>query len=196
MQIVVLVYWCGFSVQLVIVCFILFKVFDMFKVVLFSDLCIKVDVIIICEYFVKQFEGLIKLICIVGFIVGIIMVIGVVFGVFNIMFVVVVVCVWEIVMLCVIGFCGVLVVVLVLLEMMLLVLFGGLFGGFVIWLIFNGYIVFMLGLNFSQVVFQFKVLLQLLWIGIKWVMVIGFIGGLFFVVCVVCLLVIIVLCEF
>ncbi|MEO7072379.1 MAG: ABC transporter permease, partial [Rhodanobacter sp.] len=45
--------------------------------------------------------------------------------------------------------------------------------------IFNGYTASTLGSNFTQVVFQFKVSPALLWLGIKWAMAIGFIGGLF-----------------
>jgi putative ABC transport system permease protein len=36
-----------------------------------------------------------------------------------------------------------------------------------------------LGSNFSQVVFAFEVSPALLWTGLKWALVIGFVGGLF-----------------
>lgn len=85
----------------------------------------------------------------------------------------------EIATLRAIGFRGVPVVVSILLETMLLALLGGVVGGAITWLIFNGYTASTLGSNFSQVVFQFKVSPQLLWAGIKWAMAIGFVGGVF-----------------
>lgn len=190
----VIIYQCSVW-QLISVCIEGKVGFDQFKVVVVVDLCLKLDVEIICVYYSKQGGGLIKLIDIFGKVIGMIMVVGVVFGVFNIMYVVVVMCVCEIVIMCVIGFRGLLVVMVVMLEMMLLVLFGGLFGCVVVWLLFNGYSVFIIGSNFSVVVFKFYVLLELLWIGLKWVLGIGLVGGLFLVLCVVCLLIIMVLCE-
>jgi putative ABC transport system permease protein len=78
-----------------------------------------------------------------------------------------------------IGFRGLPVVVAVMMETMLLALIGGLVGGAIAWLVFNGYSVSTLGNNFSQVMFQFKVSPELLWNGIKWALGIGLIGGLF-----------------
>jgi putative ABC transport system permease protein len=138
-----------------------------------------VDVSTTREYFSKQSEGLTKVIRIVGITVGSIMAIGAIFGALNTMFAAVAARAREIATLRAIGFRGVPVVVSILLETMLLALLGGLLGGFVTWLIFNGYTASTLGSNFSQVVFQFKVSPQLLWTGIKWAMAIGFIGGLF-----------------
>jgi hypothetical protein len=66
------------------------------------------------------------------------------------------------------GFRGLPVVVAVMLETMLLALVGGLLGGAIAWLVFNGYTVSTLSSNFSQVMFQFKVSPELLWNGIKW----------------------------
>lgn len=193
-EILVVIYQCSVW-QLISVCIEGKVGFEQFKVVVVGDFCFKFDVEIICVYYVKQGGGFSMLISVFGIVIGVIMVIGVVFGVFNIMYVVVVIWVCEIVMMCVIGFCGLLVVIVVMLEIMLFVFFGGLLGGVVVWVIFNGYSVFIIGSNFSQVVFQFKVLLELLWSGLKWVFGIGLVGGLFLVLCVVCLLIIIVLCD-
>ena len=66
-----------------------------------------------------------------------------------------------------------------MLETMLLALAGGLLGGAIAWLIFNGYSVATLGSNFSQVMFQFRVSPELLWNGLKWALGIGLVGGLF-----------------
>jgi putative ABC transport system permease protein len=179
MQTVASAYRRGSSAQSVTVRLTSPKAFDTFKAALLSDPRIKVDVTTTREYFAKQSEGLTKLIRIVGLTVGIIMAIGAVFGALNTMFAAVASRAREIATLRAIGFRGVPVVVSVLLETMLLALLGGLLGGFVTWLIFNGYTASTLGSNFSQVVFQFKVSPQLLWTGIKWAMAIGFIGGLF-----------------
>jgi putative ABC transport system permease protein len=62
---------------------------------------------------------------------------------------------------------------------MLLALIGGLLGGAIAWLVFNGYTVATLSSNFSQVMFQFRVSPELLWNGIKWALGIGLVGGLF-----------------
>jgi len=59
------------------------------------------------------------------------------------------------------------------------VVVGGLLGGLIAWVVFNGYSVATLGSNFSQVVFQFKVTPELLWSGLKWALGIGLVGGLF-----------------
>ena len=78
-----------------------------------------------------------------------------------------------------IGFRGLPVVVAVILETMLLALLGGLIGGAIAWIVFNGYTAATLGSNFSQVMFQFKVSPELLWNGLKWALGIGLVGGLF-----------------
>ncbi len=153
--------------------------FDTFKAALVSDPRIKVDVSTTREYFTKQSEGLTKVIRVVGLTVGIIMAIGAIFGALNTMFAAVAARAREIATLRAIGFRGVPVVVSILLETMLLALLGGVLGGAITWLIFNGYTASTLGSNFSQVVFQFKVSPQLLWTGIKWAMAIGFVGGIF-----------------
>lgn len=153
--------------------------FDTFKAALVSDPRLKVDVSTTREYFTKQSEGLTKVIRVVGLTVGIIMAIGAVFGALNTMFAAVAARAREIATLRAIGFRGVPVVVSILLETMLLALLGGVLGGAITWLIFNGYTASTLGSNFSQVVFQFKVSPQLLWTGIKWAMAIGFVGGVF-----------------
>ena len=56
---------------------------------------------------------------------------------------------------------------------------GGLLGGALAWLVFNGYSASTMGSNFSAVVFQFKVTPELLWTGLKWALGIGLVGGLF-----------------
>jgi len=179
MQTVASTYRRGSSAQSVTVRLASPQAFNTFKAALVSDPRLKVDVTTTREYFSKQSEGLTKVIRIVGITVGVIMAIGAIFGALNTMFAAVASRAREIATLRAIGFRGVPVVVSILLETMLLALLGGVLGGFITWLIFNGYTASTLGSNFSQVVFQFKVSPQLLWTGIKWAMAIGFIGGLF-----------------
>ena len=111
--------------------------------------------------------------------IGVIMGVGAVFGALNTMYAAVAGRAREIATMRALGFRGLPVVVAVMLETMLLALTGGLLGGAIAWLIFNGYTVSTLSSNFSQVMFQFKVSPELLWNGIKWALGIGLVGGLF-----------------
>ncbi len=178
-QTVASAYRRGSSAQSVTVRLTSPAVFDAFKAALSSDPRLKVDVSTTRDYFNKQSEGLTKVIRVVGITVGVIMAIGAIFGALNTMFAAIAARAREIATLRAIGFRGLPVVVSVLMETLLLALLGGVLGGLVTWLIFNGYTASTLGANFSQVVFQFKVSPELLWLGIKWAMAIGFIGGLF-----------------
>ncbi|MDW2980329.1 ABC transporter permease [Rhodanobacter sp. KK11] len=178
-QTVASAYRRGSSVQSVTVRLTSPQAFDAFKAALSSDPRLKVDVSTTREYFSKQSENLTKVIRVVGITVGVIMAIGAIFGALNTMFAAIAARAREIATLRAIGFRGLPVVVSVLIETMLLALLGGVLGGLVSWLIFNGYTASTLGANFSQVVFQFKVSPELLWLGIKWAMAIGFVGGLF-----------------
>jgi putative ABC transport system permease protein len=178
-QTVASAYRRGSSVQSVTVRLTSPQAFDAFKAALSSDPRLKVDVSTTREYFSKQSENLTKVIRVVGITVGVIMAIGAIFGALNTMFAAIAARAREIATLRAIGFRGLPVVVSVLMETMLLALLGGVLGGLISWLIFNGYTASTLGANFSQVVFQFKVSPELLWLGIKWAMAIGFVGGLF-----------------
>ncbi len=169
----------GSSVQSVTVRLQSPRSFDAFKAALTSDPRLKVDVSTTRTYFAKQSENLTRTLRIVGMVVGIIMGIGAIFGALNTMFAAVATRAREIATLRAIGFRGTPVVVSVMLETLLLAALGGILGGLVTWLIFNGYTASTLGSNFSQVVFQFQVTPELLWKGLKWALTIGFIGGLF-----------------
>ncbi|NLB58543.1 MAG: ABC transporter permease, partial [Gammaproteobacteria bacterium] len=85
----------------------------------------------------------------------------------------------EIATLRAIGFRGLPVVVAVMLETMLLAAIGGLLGGLLAWLVFNGYTASTLAGGVGQLTFQFQVTPGLLWSGLKWALAIGFVGGLF-----------------
>jgi putative ABC transport system permease protein len=153
--------------------------FDAFKAALASDPRLKVDAKTTRAYYSDQSSRLTRFINILGITIGSIMAIGAVFGALNTMYAAVAARTREIATLRAIGFRGTPVIVSVLLETMLLGLLGGVIGAGLAWLIFDHYTASTLGQNFSQVVFAFEVSPALLWTGLKWALVIGFIGGLF-----------------
>jgi putative ABC transport system permease protein len=155
------------------------KAFDAFKAALSSNPQLQVDVDTTADYFSKQSEAMTKIIRIMGLVVGAIMAIGAVFGALNTMFATVASRAREIATLRAIGFRGLPVVVAVMLETMLLALLGGVFGGLIAWVVFNGYTASTLGGGVGQLTFEFRVSGALLWNGLKWALAIGFIGGLF-----------------
>src|SRR6185312_15911025 len=154
--------------------------FDAFKAALSSDPRLQVDTTTTLEYFSKQSESVTKMISAIGIVVGVIMGIGAVFGALNTMFATVATRAREIATLRAIGFRGQPVVVAVMLETMLLALLGGIIGGVLAWLVFNGHNASTLAAgSVGKLSFQLSVSPQLLWTGIKWALAIGFIGGLF-----------------
>lgn len=156
------------------------QAFDAFKAKLESDPRLQVDVDTTLDYFSKQSEGTSKMIKGIGITVGVIMAIGAIFGALNCMFAAVAARAREIATLRAIGFRGLPVVVAIMLETMLLALLGGLIGGALAWLIFNGYTASTLAAgSVGKLSFEFSVTPALLWSGLKWALAIGFIGGLF-----------------
>ncbi|WP_064745877.1 ABC transporter permease [Lysobacter antibioticus] len=155
------------------------KQFKAFKAALAGDPRLQVDTTTTAEYFAKQSEAMTKVIRIIGIVVGSIMAIGAVFGALNTMFATVATRAREIATLRAIGFRGVPVVVAVMLETMLLALLGGLIGGALAWLVFNGYTASTIAGGVGQLTFDFQVTGALLWSGLKWALAIGFVGGLF-----------------
>lgn len=155
------------------------KQFKAFKAALAGDPRLQVDTTTTAEYFAKQSEAMTKVIRIIGIVVGSIMAIGAVFGALNTMFATVATRAREIATLRAIGFRGLPVVVAVMLETMLLALLGGLIGGALAWLIFNGYTASTIAGGVGQLTFDFRVTGELLWSGLKWALAIGFVGGLF-----------------
>lgn len=153
--------------------------FETFKAAVEADPRLKLDVLTTRAYFAQQSGGLKTLLQVLGTVIGGIMGVGAVFGALNTMYAAVAARAREIATLRAIGFRGPPVVTAVMLETMLLALLGGLLGGLVAWFVFNNYSVSTLGNNFSQVVFQFKVTAGLLWVGLKWALGMGLIGGLF-----------------
>jgi putative ABC transport system permease protein len=153
--------------------------FKAFKATLAADPRLQVEAQTTLDYFRSQSEGVSKVLRIIGIVVGSIMAIGAVFGALNTMFATVAARAREIATLRAIGFRGMPVVVAVMLETMLLALFGGLLGGLLAWLVFNGYTASTLAGGVAQLTFEFKVSPELLWEGLKWALAIGFVGGLF-----------------
>jgi putative ABC transport system permease protein len=149
------------------------------KAALAADPRLKLDVETTRHYYNKQSEGLTRLITILGTVIGSIMAIGAVFGALNTMYAAVAGRAREIATLRALGFRGLPVVVAVMLETMLLALLGGVLGGALAWLVFNGYSASTLSANFSQVMFEFQVAPALMWTGLKWALGIGLVGGLF-----------------
>ena len=156
------------------------QAFDAFKAALQSDPRLQVTVDTTLDYYSKQSQGTAKVIRVIGLTVGAIMAIGAVFGALNCMFAAVAARAREIATLRAIGFRGFPVVVGVMVETMLLALCGGLLGGFIAWLLFNGYSASTIAGNaVGKMSFEFAVTPALLWSGLKWALAIGFIGGLF-----------------
>ena len=155
------------------------KAFNAFKATLAADPRLQVEADTTREYFSKQSEAISKVLRIIGIVVGSIMAIGAVFGALNTMFATVASRAREIATLRAIGFRGMPVVVAVMLETMLLAAIGGLLGGLLAWLIFNGYTASTVAGGVASLSFEFKVSGDLLWQGLKWALAIGFIGGLF-----------------
>ena len=154
--------------------------FKPFKAALEANPQLKIDANTTLDYFSKQSEGTATLIRIIGVIVGTIMAIGAMFGALNTMFAAVQARAREIATLRAIGFAGLPVVVAVLLETMLLALAGGVLGGALAWLLFNGYAASTMAAgSVGKLSFELHVTAAVLWQGLKWALAIGFIGGLF-----------------
>jgi putative ABC transport system permease protein len=141
---------------------------------------LKVKATTTLEFFAKQSEQMTKILRIIGITVGAIMAVGAVFGALNTMFAAVATRAREIATLRAIGFRGLPVVVAVMLETMLLALIGGAIGGFIAWLVFNGFEASTMAMgSVGKLSFNLAVSPGLLWEGIKWALAIGFVGGLF-----------------
>ncbi|MCA0197672.1 MAG: ABC transporter permease [Proteobacteria bacterium] len=153
--------------------------FEKFKAAMAADPRLKLDVETTKAYYAKQSGQLNTLLTILGTVIGAIMAVGAVFGALNTMYAAVAGRAREIATMRAIGFRGLPVVMGVMLETMLLALVGGMLGGALAWLVFNGYSASTMGSNFSAVVFEFKVTPELLWTGLKWALGIGLVGGLF-----------------
>jgi len=136
------------------------------------------DVMTEREFYSTQAQQLTQFIKIVGYPLTILMSIGAIFGALNSMYSSVSVRGKEIATLRALGFGPLPVLVSTIVESMLLALIGGLIGGILAYLIFNGFRVSTLNsASFSQVVFDFAVTADLLAQGLRVALFIGVIGG-------------------
>ncbi len=130
------------------------------------------------EYYASQAEGLSQFIRLLGYPITFLMAIGAVFGALNSMYASVSARGTEIATLRALGFGPIAVLVSTIIESTLLALIGGLAGGALAFVVFNGFRVSTLSQSsFSQVVFDFAVTPDLLTQGVKVALVIGLIGG-------------------
>lgn len=153
--------------------------FDAFKATLASDPRLRVDVMTTRDYFNRQSESVTREIRVLGTTIAVIMAIGAVFGALNTMYAAVAARTREVATLRTLGFRSAAVIVSVLLETLLLAALGGVVGGLLAWVAFDGYSASTLGQGFSQVVFSFRVSPLLLASGIQWALAIGLMGGMF-----------------
>lgn len=154
--------------------------FTLFKDALTADPRLDVKVIRESDYLLEQSTMLVTLVNSLGSIVTTLMAIGAVFGALNTLYTAVAARSREIAILRTLGFQASAVVVSVLIEAMVLAVLGGILGGGLAWVLFDGYRTATLNWqSFSQVAFAFRVTWPLLWQGVAYAVLIGLIGGLF-----------------
>jgi len=154
--------------------------FDPFKNWLTSNPQLDVQVRRESEYYAAQSTVMTSLITGIGYTIATLMGIGAVFGAILTMYTAVATRAREIATLRALGFNTWSVLVSVMTESTALALIGGLAGGIVTYLAFNGYQTSTMNFQtFSQVAFAFRVTPRLLTMGIIYALVMGIIGGLF-----------------
>lgn len=145
-----------------------------------EDPRINADIISERDYYAAQAAPMSQFIRIIGYPLTVLMSIGAVFGALNSMYSSVSVRGKEIATLRALGFGPVPVLVSTMVESTLLALAGGLLGGIIAFLAFNGLQVSTLNsASFSQVVFDFAVTGDLLIDGLYAALIIGIVGGFF-----------------
>jgi len=143
-----------------------------------DDPRIDVDVYTEREFYSSQAQGTATFIRVLGYPITVLMAIGAVFGALNSMYASVSTRGKEIATLRALGFGPTSVMVSTLVESTLLALVGGVIGGALAFLLFNGLTVSTLGFSsFSQVVFDFAVTPDLVGQGIVTALAIGLVGG-------------------
>jgi len=131
------------------------------------------------EYYGSQTETLQTIIRTIGGIIAILMGVGAVFGAVITMYTAVASRTREIATLRALGFGSIPVVFSVLVESALLAIVGGILGGAVAWLAFNGYETATMNFqSFSQMVFKFSVTPKLLATALFYALIMGLIGGM------------------
>lgn len=154
--------------------------FETFQAALTKDPRLNVKVLRQAEYYAAQSRLMYNLITGLGSLIAGLMGLGAVFGALNTMYSAVAARTREIATLRALGFGNGPVVLSVLVESVLLALAGGVLGGGLAYLAFDGYrAATMNWSSFSQVAFAFSVTPGLLVRGILYATGIGFLGGLF-----------------
>jgi putative ABC transport system permease protein len=156
------------------------EVFDNFKDTLSTDPRVNVKAVRETEFYADQAALITTLITALGTLIASMMAVGAVFGALNTMYNAVAARTREIAVLRALGFRSSPVVISVLVESLMLALVGGLVGGILAYLAFDGFrTATMNWQSFSQVAFAFSVTPRLLIIGILGALIMGFIGGAF-----------------
>ena len=132
------------------------------------------------DYYAQQSRALTSLIRTVGYGIAVLMGIGAVFGAILTMYTAVSTRSREIATLRALGFNTTSVVVSVLAESLALAAIGGVIGGVLAYVAFNGYQTSTMNFStFSQVAFAFQVTPRLLGLGLFYALAMGLVGGLF-----------------
>lgn len=153
--------------------------FQAFKDALTADPRLTVTAVREPEYYAAQSQVLHQIIRTIGFIIAGLMGIGAVFGAVNTMYTAVASRTREIATLRALGFGNFPVVFSVLSEAVFLSLIGGLIGGLVAWVAFDGYQTSTMNFqSFSQVAFAFAVTPQLLATALLYSLIMGLVGGM------------------
>jgi len=129
------------------------------------------------RYYEEKSEALVNLVTIAGGSIGVLMGLGAIFGALNTMYSAVSSRTREIATLRALGFGASPVIVSVLAEAMLLAAAGGIVGGVLAYIGFNGIRASTMN-GFNQMTFAFAVTPQLLLQGILYALLLGFVGGL------------------
>lgn len=154
--------------------------FDLFEAALKADRRLNVKAVRQPDYYAKQSTLLYNIINSLGFLVAGLMGVGAVFGAWNTMYSAVAARTREIATLRALGFRNGPVILSILLESLFLALAGGVIGGGLAYVAFDGFqAATMNWQSFSQVAFSFIVSPRLLVQGILYAALIGLIGGVF-----------------
>jgi putative ABC transport system permease protein len=153
--------------------------FAPFKAALTTNPSLAVDVMREADFYRQQSQAFSRLLSVVAYLIGGIMAIGAVFGALNAMYSAISTRTVEIATLRVLGFGASAVVVSVFAEALLLATVGGVLGGGIAWLMFNGHAVSTNGGGLTQLSIPLAVDLNLVGFGVLWACMIGMIGASF-----------------
>jgi putative ABC transport system permease protein len=154
--------------------------FQAFKDNLTTNPRLNVTVIREPDYYAQQSQVMQQIIRSIGFVIAALMGLGAIFGALNTMYSAVANRTREIATLRALGFGSSPVVLSVLIEAVVLSLVGGVLGGGLAWLVFDGYQTATMNFqSFSQVAFAFRVSPALLGQGLTYAVIMGLFGGLF-----------------